>query len=99
MSTGAIEFISVGMQINEIAGSKPEGVSNSFSDWLAKEMGAVNMQLNNAELQVQQLAAGDEGNLHQVMLALEKAQLELELTVQIRNKLLEGYQDIMRMQV
>ena len=38
-------------------------------------------------------------NLHQVMLSLEDAKLSFQLMVQVRNKLLEAYQDILRMQV
>jgi flagellar hook-basal body complex protein FliE len=46
-----------------------------------------------------QLATGESGNLHHVLLELEKAKLAFQLTVQVRNKILEGYQDIMRMQI
>jgi flagellar hook-basal body complex protein FliE len=38
-------------------------------------------------------------NLHQVMIASEKADIALQFTVQIRNKILEAYQEIMRMNV
>jgi flagellar hook-basal body complex protein FliE len=50
-------------------------------------------------MQVRRLAVGTETNVHQVMLALEKARLSLELVVQVRNKLLEAYQSVMQMQV
>jgi flagellar hook-basal body complex protein FliE len=48
---------------------------------------------------VARLAAGDTDNLHQVMIALEEAKLSFQLMVQVRNKLLESYQDILRMQI
>jgi flagellar hook-basal body complex protein FliE len=45
------------------------------------------------------LASGEPVELHEVMLAQERASLSFELAVQVRNKLVEAYQDIMRMQV
>jgi hypothetical protein len=46
-----------------------------------------------------ELATGEVDNLHQVMLKLDEAKLSFQLMVQVRNKLLEAYQDILRMQV
>ena len=48
---------------------------------------------------VRQLAVGKPVNLHQVMVQLERAKLQLELMVQVRNKLLDAYQDLMKMQI
>ena len=45
------------------------------------------------------MAAGDPIDLHEVMLARETASLQFQLAVQVRNKLVEAYQDVMRMQV
>ena len=69
-----------------------------FARWMGDQLGEVNQQIAVAEHALTQLAAG-EGNLHQVMLDLEKARTAFQLTVQVRNKLIEGYQEIMRMQV
>lgn len=99
MTIGAIESIVEGSGFSELTGLKTAGSSNTFGNWLAQEMAAVNQQIQSSEIQVQQLVAGEQDNLHQVMLSLEKASLGFELAVQVRNKLLEGYQDIMRMQV
>ena len=73
--------------------------STDFSVWLQQQMNSVSTQIQAAETQVTQLAAGQTDNLHQVMISLEKAKLSFELMVQVRNKLLEGYQEIMRMQI
>ena len=99
MTIDAIGFIGPGTDVNELAELKSPAASSSFATWLSQEMNTVNQQIQNAELQVQQLAAGEQDNLHQVMLSLEKAKLGFELALQVRNKLLEGYQEIMRMQV
>jgi flagellar hook-basal body complex protein FliE len=59
--------------------------------------------LSNQESQVDQLnnqfISGNLADVHQLTIASEKASLGLELTLQVRNKVLEAYQDVMRMQM
>jgi len=69
-----------------------------FARWMTEQVSEVNAQIETAEQSLAKLAVG-EGNLHQVMLDLEKARTVFQLTLQVRNKLLEGYQDLMRMQI
>ncbi|MEE8058569.1 MAG: flagellar hook-basal body complex protein FliE [Pseudomonadales bacterium] len=99
MTIEAIQFISEGASIDELTGLQSPTSSGSFGTWLSQEISAINDQIQAADVQVQQLASGEQDNLHQVMLTLEKAKLGFELGLQVRNKLLEGYQEIMRMQV
>lgn len=99
MTVGSIEFIAPEITIGDIAGIKPTATTGSFTGWLTREMDAVNSQLLSSEKQIRDLAAGHNDNLHQVMLSLEQARLEFELVLQVRNRLLEGYQEIMRMQI
>ena len=73
--------------------------TNHFADWMAREISATNHQVMQAERGVQRLASGDTGNLHQVMLDIEQARLQFQLLVQVRNRVLEAYQDVLRMQV
>jgi len=70
-----------------------------FAGWMNAQLKELDQQIYSSELQVRQLAAGQSDNLHQVMTSLEKAKLSFELTLQVRNKLLEGYREIMRMQI
>ena len=70
-----------------------------FSNWLIQQANELDTKLSDADMQVRQLAVGDNSNIHQVMMALEKARLSLELVVQVRNKVLEGYQSLMQMQI
>lgn len=72
-----------------------EKTANQFLLELLK----VNDKQINGEHLLQDLASGKTDNIHHVMLSLEDAKLSLQLLVQVRNKLLEGYQDILRMQV
>lgn len=63
---------------------------------------AISQNVDNKH-QVEQLnqlfAAGQIPDVHNVLIASEKASLQLELTVQIRNKVIEAYQEIMRTQI
>ena len=72
-----------------------EKVSNQF----LLELQKINDKQINSERLLQDLASGKTDNIHHVMLSLGDAKLSLQLLVQVRNKLLEGYQDILRMQV
>lgn len=53
----------------------------------------------DADLAVQDLALGGEGELHDAVLAVEMESISFELAVQIRNRLVEAYQEIFRMSV
>ncbi len=70
-----------------------------FAQWLERSLAETNTKLIAADQQVQRLALGETDNLHHVMISLEEAKLSFQLMVQVRNKLLEAYQDILRMQV
>ncbi|KMM36571.1 flagellar hook-basal body complex protein FliE [Guptibacillus hwajinpoensis] len=60
-------------------------------------------QVNNNQVQSEQmtnkLVTGEVQDVHEVMLASQKASLSLNLTVEVRNKVIESYQEIMRMQM
>lgn len=70
-----------------------------FGAWFAEELGSVNTTLVGADHEVRQLAAGQAVNLHDVMIHLEEAKLSFQLLAQVRNRVLEAYQEVMRMQV
>jgi len=74
-------------------------INANFGEVLHKKLQEVNqLQIRSDEL-TQQLIAGGDVELHDVMLAAEQANLALQLTVQIRNKLVEAYQELSRMQI
>ncbi|HOE56109.1 MAG TPA: flagellar hook-basal body complex protein FliE [Bacillota bacterium] len=80
---------------NEV--SKTKGLS--FMDFLNNALQETNkLQLESEQLN-EAFAMGKNDNLHQVMIAAEKADIALQFTIQIRNKILEAYQEIMRMPV
>ncbi|CUI02866.1 flagellar hook-basal body complex protein FliE [Massilia sp. P8910] len=79
--------------------TRPDTAAAPFETWFAKEVGAVNDKMIGAENEVKQVALGGEQSLHDVMIHLEEARLSFQLLAQVRNRLLEAYQDVMRMQV
>ncbi len=81
----------------ESSGEKAEGLN--FSEFLNDALNKVNdMQLESDKL-TDEFAAGKTDNIHQVLITAEKADIALQLTMQIRNKILDAYSEIMRMQI
>jgi flagellar hook-basal body complex protein FliE len=73
--------------------------NNKFSSLLGNALDKVNqLQLESDEYK-KLLVTGDVDNLHDVTIAAEKANISLQLTLAIRNKVVEAYKEIMRMQI
>jgi flagellar hook-basal body complex protein FliE len=89
--------------LNTDAVSKTNGTNNSnsinFGDVLKNELDKVNDTQISADKATQDLLTGESTDVHQVLIATEEARLSLELAVQIRNKLVDAYQEISRMQI
>src|SRR6185295_2804594 len=78
-------------------GARPAGVS--FDSILSRAAGQVVDKQDAAGQTVNGLLAGQNVSLHQTMIAMEEASVSFQLMVEVRNKLLESYQELMRMQV
>jgi flagellar hook-basal body complex protein FliE len=79
-----------------------KGVGNmlqSFGDVLKDQMANVNNLQNDANKSMETYAVGGDIELHNVILAAEKADMALQLTMQIRNKAIGAYQEITRMSI
>lgn len=70
-----------------------------FGELFAQGLSQVNESLMASQVDLQRLATGDIQNLHQVMIRLEESKLSFQLMLQVRNRLLEAYQDVMKMQI
>lgn len=77
-------------------GSDP---SATFTEAIKKAVSEVNNLSNEADKLAINLASGDVEDVHKAMIAMQKAKLALDFTIQVRNKVIEAYQEIMRMQV
>ncbi|MDD5286048.1 MAG: flagellar hook-basal body complex protein FliE [Desulfuromonadaceae bacterium] len=77
------------------APSAVEGAGKFFSELVTK----VNDLSVQSDKSIQALASGENKNLHEVMIAMEKASISFQFMSSVRNKALEAYQEVMRMQV
>jgi len=68
----------------------------TFGDMLKRAVGEVNGLQNESDKKMYQLAMGEVSDIHEVTVAMEKANIALNLTVEIRDRLMEAYQSIMR---
>lgn len=78
---------------------KPEGAGNSFKTMLQRSVADVNQLQAEADTSIDQLIVGKSRNLHETMIALEKADISFRLMMEVRNKIIDAYHEIMRMQV
>jgi len=75
--------------------SPVEGAGKFFSELVSK----VNDLQTKSDTSIQSLASGENKNLHEVMISMEKASVSFLFMTQVRNKAIEAYQEVMRMQV
>ncbi len=71
----------------------------SFQDFFADAVKKTNQMQMQAQDKQRQLLVGETDNIHDVMIAMEKAGLSFQLTLAVRNKVVEAYQEVMRMQI
>lgn len=88
---------------NKLGGSETKPSSDStgpsFSEILKKSIEQVNDAQLQADSAIKAAIAGQATDIHDTMIAIQKADVSLKLMMEVRNKLLEAYQDIMRTQV
>ena len=82
----------------EIAPGQSAG-GDSFASMLGRMVSDINSQQNFATQSVNALQSGQNVPLHQAVIAMEEANVSFQLMVEVRNRLLESYQEIMRMQI
>jgi flagellar hook-basal body complex protein FliE len=82
----------------ESAVSTPGGTA-SFGEALGDALRAVDAEMKSADVSATAYVGGQGGDLHNVLIEMEQADLSFRTIVQVRNKLLEAYQEIMRIQV
>lgn len=83
----------------EPAGSKALSESGDFLGALKEAIAKVNEIQVEAGRAVTQVMTGQSQNVHEMMIALQKADVSFQLMMQIRNKLVAAYEDIQRMQI
>ncbi|MEM1118373.1 MAG: flagellar hook-basal body complex protein FliE [Bacteroidota bacterium] len=82
---------------SEGTAARPTGPA--FVETLGQAIDDVDAAQKNADGHVAAFVAGETESVHDVMIALNQAELHFQLLTEVRNKLLDGYQELMRMQV
>ncbi len=72
---------------------------SSFADVFDNYLKETNELQNSADQSLSKLVAGETDDVHEVMLAMSKADVSFRMMVEVRNKLIEAYKEVMRMQV
>jgi flagellar hook-basal body complex protein FliE len=96
MAIGPIQGVSAVAQTGVTAAAKPAA---GFADMLGQAVNQLQAISNNADSKVNAMATGQNVDLSDVMLALQSESLAMSLTTQVRNKAVEAYQEVFRMQM
>ena len=92
---GALSSAGAALDTSAVRGAHAAGQFSTILDQLS----VLNEKIAGSGQAAQQLALGQAPSLHEAMINLESTRLQLELVLQVRNKILDAYQEIMRMQV
>jgi flagellar hook-basal body complex protein FliE len=102
MAQNSIGQINPNLQLPEITkplapGKAEEGAS--FGDVLKDAISTVNDLQKQSDHEIQKLMTGETEDLHTTMIAVQKADLSFQMMMQVRNKIVSAYQEIMRLPV
>jgi flagellar hook-basal body complex protein FliE len=81
------------------ASPSPAAGSGEFGKVLEGSINTLESMQNDASASIQQFLTGENEDLHTTVLATQKAELAFELGLQVRNKVVSAYQEIMKMQM
>lgn len=100
MNVEPISLASLGeLNLELDATSRSANGDLGFSDVILRGIASVNESIHSADKVTQSYVLGNEADVQDVMLALEEASLAMQLAVEIRNKTVEGIQELMRMSI
>jgi len=83
-------------ETNKVSSSSAADGAGKFFSELVSKVNDIQVQSDKS---IQGLASGENKNLHEVMIEVEKASISFQFMSQVRNKALEAYQEVMRMQL
>jgi flagellar hook-basal body complex protein FliE len=90
---------SLSLQNSKAPINSPFESQKSFASFLNESLDKVNGLQTESDILTEKMALGQNVDLHQVMIASQKASVSMQLTLEVRNKAVEAYQEMMRMQV
>lgn len=81
------------------AGTAPPADARAFANMLAGAVAGVNREQSAASASIDAFLSGENVEVHQVALAIQRTELAFDLFLQVRNKIVAAYQEVMRMQM
>jgi len=84
--------------VQNSAAAEPRG-QKSFAQVLEEKLAQVDALQKKADALLEGFFAGQVSDVHEVMLAMQQAELALQLAVEVRNRVIEAYQEVARMQL
>lgn len=99
METTPLVIGKLPLSLPKTSGAEISQAGEAFSKMLSSTIAQVNQADNQGNQAIEKLHTGEAKNLHEVMLAVEEADLSIRMLVQMRNKALEAYNQIMQMQI
>ena len=85
-------------EIDPVAAGTEADESKSFGRLMAEQINKVNGQMAEADAAVADLAMGRSEDVHGTMIAMQKANLSFRMLIEVRNKAIRAYEELMRMQ-
>ncbi len=85
--------------LNAAQSAAPATAADGFGDTISNALQAVSESEFAADAIAESVATGGDATVQQLMVSMTKAQLNVDLLVQVRNRAVEAYQEIMRMQI
>ncbi|HNY66466.1 MAG TPA: flagellar hook-basal body complex protein FliE [Deltaproteobacteria bacterium] len=82
------------LQIDNGIGQKPKAPATTFLDVFKDAVNTANEQAMEANRSAVALARGESGNIHETMIAMQKADIDIRLLVAVTNKLIDAYNQL-----
>ena len=92
------EFTKVDTSLRQQMGKPEARVENSFADTMRTSLNKVNEMQSEKNKMITSFASGETQNVHELMISLQKAGLAVNMTSAVRNKVLEAYKELTRLQ-
>lgn len=87
------------LPLKQVATNPIEQTQTNFGNIIKDTIARTVEAESQGEQAIEGLASGQAKNLHEVMISVEKADISLKMLVQFRNKALQAYEEVMRMQI
>lgn len=99
MSISGLSSINTGIQVQSTGAVRQTQEKVSFKDMLMNALSDVSSMEKESDAITEDFITGKTDNIHSVLIAAEKASIALDMVIEVRNKVLDAYNEIMRMQI